>query len=48
LLAKANGSYVVEINSEETPLTPQADESLRGSAGKILPALVILIEKLQS
>ncbi len=48
LLAKANGAYVVEINSEETPLTPQADESLRGSAGKILPALVIITEKLLS
>ena len=48
LLAKANGSYVVEINAAETPLTQQVDESLRGAAGKLLPALVILIKKLQS
>jgi NAD-dependent deacetylase len=47
-LAKANGSYIVEINSEETPLSQHADECLRGSAAKILSALVIVIEKLQS
>lgn len=47
-LAKANGSYVVEINSEETPLSQHADECLRGATGKILPTLVIIIEKLQS
>jgi NAD-dependent deacetylase len=47
-LAKANGSYVVEINSEETPLSSHADECLRGAAGKVLPTLVIIIEKLQS
>jgi len=45
-LAKANGSYVVEINSEETPLTLQSDESLRGPSGKILPQLAIILEKL--
>ena len=47
-LAKANGSYVVEINSEETPLSQHANECLRGSAAKVLPALVIIIQKLQS
>ncbi len=47
-LAKANGSYVVEINSEETPLSQHADECLRGATGKLLPTLVIIIEKLQS
>jgi NAD-dependent deacetylase len=47
-LAKANGSYVVEINAEETPLSEHVDECLRGSTGKLLPALVIIIEKLQS
>lgn len=46
-LAKANGAYVVEINSEETPLTKHADECLRGKVTKIMPALVIIIEKLQ-
>ena len=47
-LAKANGSYIVEINPEETPLSEHADECLRGLTGKVLPALVIIIEKLQS
>jgi NAD-dependent deacetylase len=47
-LAKANGSYVVEINPEETPLSHHADECLRGKTEKLLPALVIIIEKLQS
>ena len=47
-LAKANGSYIVEVNAEETPLSSHADECLRGAAGKMLPALVILIEKLKS
>jgi NAD-dependent deacetylase len=45
-LAKANGAYLVEINSEETPLTQHADEILRGPAGKILPQLAIILEKL--
>ena len=48
LLAKANGAYVVEINSEETPLSQHVDESLRGKTEKLLPTLVIIIEKLQS
>lgn len=47
-LAKGNGSYVVEINSEETPLSQHADECLRGKTEKLLPALVIIIEQLQS
>jgi len=47
-LAKGNGSYVVEINPEETPLSQHADECLRGRTEKLLPALVIIIEKLQS
>ena len=47
-LAKGNGSYVVEINPEETPLSQHADECLRGKTTKLLPALVIIIEELQS
>jgi len=46
-LAKANGSYIVEINSEETPLSQHADECLRGKTEKLLPMLVIIIEKIQ-
>ena len=39
-IAKERGAYVVEINTEPTPLTPRADEFLRGSAGEILPGIV--------
>lgn len=34
------GATVVEVNPEETPLSPHADHALRGRAGEILPALV--------
>ena len=34
------GATVVEINPNETPLTPHAHYSLRGAAGKILPSLL--------
>ncbi|MFQ5695078.1 MAG: NAD-dependent deacetylase [Terriglobia bacterium] len=40
LLAKQAGARVVEINPEETPLTPVADASLRGPAAEVLPRLV--------
>ncbi|MEZ5347288.1 MAG: NAD-dependent deacylase [Pyrinomonadaceae bacterium] len=37
--AKQNGAFLIEVNPEETPLTEYCDESLRGKAGEILPAL---------
>jgi NAD-dependent deacetylase len=37
VLAHQNGAVLVEINPEETPLTPYADVSLRGPAGELLP-----------
>jgi NAD-dependent deacetylase len=37
LLARQNGATLVEFNPDETPLSPYADETLRGPAGKILP-----------
>ena len=40
LLAREAGARLVEINPEETPLTPLADASFRGPAGEILPRLV--------
>jgi len=46
-IAKGNGAYIVEINTETTPLTQAADEHLSGSADKILPELVISIEKVR-
>ncbi len=47
-LAKANGAYLVELNEEDTPLTPHMDESIRGQAGKVLPRLAIIFDKLFS
>ena len=44
-IAKANGAYLVEINMERTPLSDHADEVLLGPSGKILPALVLQLEK---
>lgn len=38
VIAKRNGAYLIEINVTETPLTPLADEVLRGPAGELLPA----------
>jgi NAD-dependent deacetylase len=38
-IARAAGAYVVEINPERTPLTPEVDEHLAGPAGTVLPEL---------
>jgi len=37
--ARANGAYVAEINPDTTGITDEIDESIRGPAGDILPAL---------
>lgn len=39
LAAKNAGTFVVEINTERTPLTVDADEFIQGTAGNILPAV---------
>jgi NAD-dependent deacetylase len=39
-LAKRSGAVVVEINIAETPVSAQADYSLRGPAAEVLPQLV--------
>lgn len=38
--ARNNGSVVVEINAEPTPLTPKTDFAFHGKSGEILPELV--------
>ena len=38
-IAKNGGAYVVEVNTEETPLSGFCDEVLKGKAGDILPLL---------
>lgn len=39
-MALRAGASVVEINPNETPLTPQASYVLNGPSGKILPAII--------
>lgn len=39
-IAQGEGAVIVEVNVEETALTPHADLFLRGRAGEILPALL--------
>ncbi len=36
---KSQGGAVIEVNVEETPLTPIADVHVRGRAGEVLPAI---------
>jgi NAD-dependent deacetylase len=38
--ALENGAALVEVNPSETPLTPHADYSLRGSVSEVLPNLL--------
>ncbi len=40
LVAKEHGAWVVEINPQETALTPWVDASLRGTACQLLPEIV--------
>lgn len=40
MMAKRRGAYLVEVNTEPTPLTDVADEFLQGPSGVILPALL--------
>lgn len=39
-IARSAGARVIEINPDETPLSPQVEVSLRGPAGELLPALL--------
>lgn len=39
LEAKRNGAFIIEINPEQTPLTPHADVFLQGKSGDVLPRL---------
>lgn len=39
-VARAEGAFVVEVNSEPTPLTPLVHASFRGAAAAVVPALV--------
>lgn len=39
-LAQSHGARVIEINTEETPLSGSADLCLRGPSGEILPQII--------
>lgn len=45
--AKRSGSYVVEINIEETEVSTIADFSFYGEAGKVLPEILEEVKKLK-
>lgn len=47
LLAKRLGAYLVEVNLEETELSPLADYVLIGKAGEILPGVLEEVKKLK-
>ena len=38
--ARNNGSVVIEVNAEPTPLTPKVDFAFHRRSGEILPELV--------
>jgi NAD-dependent deacetylase len=38
--AKQNGALVIEVNLEETPLSPYADHVLIGPSGTLLPQMI--------
>ena len=38
--AKQSGAIVIEINPDETPISPSVDYSIRGKAGEVLPQLL--------
>ncbi len=44
-IAQEAGAFIIEINSDETPLSQSADAVLRGKAGEVLPALVELLKR---
>jgi NAD-dependent deacetylase len=44
LMAKRQGAFVVEVNTNPTPLSSLADESIIGKAGEVLPALLNTIK----
>jgi len=45
LIVKRNGGVIIEINPDETPLTPIADYSLRIKAGEMMERLVEPVKK---
>ncbi len=46
-IAKGNGAYIVEINTEKTPLTENVDEFVNYPSAKVLTSLVIILDRLR-
>lgn len=44
LIAKRSGAYVIEINVEETAISPYVDVTILGKTGTVLPRLVRLLK----
>ncbi len=44
-IAKGNGAYLIEINTERTPLSEHADEVIIGKAGETLPYLIMALDR---
>jgi NAD-dependent deacetylase len=40
LRTRASGGVVIEVNPEETPLTPVSEMSIRGRAAETVPRLL--------
>jgi NAD-dependent deacetylase len=46
-IAKGNGAYLVEINTEDTNLTDNADEIIKAPAAQVLTNLVMILDKIR-
>ena len=44
-IAQEHGTFIVEVNPDETPLSQSADAVLRGKSGEILPRLLELLKR---
>lgn len=47
LLARANGAFVIEVNPQETPLSPIVDQRFALSADRFLPAFTQVVKKIR-
>ena len=47
LAAKERGAPLIEVNTEDTAVTPWCQLSLRGPSGELLPLLTELVEQIQ-
>jgi NAD-dependent deacetylase len=46
-MAKNHGAKIVEVNPDETPITPLADFRLKGASGEMLPKVIEAFDALQ-